>query len=101
MFRLQETSVVGIGNRMYFKTEPHYRNKSNSVGILTFNCLHETPDMAPEVVFVKCMDVHPTLRVTIGMDAQQAAHHFSDMKQFLNQQISAVYSVQQSSRITA
>lgn len=100
MFRLQEASVVGPFSRIYFKTEPHYRNKSNSVGMMTFNCIHTAQNMAPETVLVKCMDVHPTLRATISLDTQQASHHMADMKQFLNQQISAAYSGNTLNKIT-
>jgi len=83
LYWLREVSEVGIGNTMFYQTEPHYANKANRVGMLSLNCVCTYNDgRASEYIVVKCIDVHPVLKCTTKIPASRLS--MSEMKKSIN-----------------
>lgn len=92
LYRLREVSEVGLGNRMFYQTEPHYANKGNRVGMLSLNCVCEYTDgRAREHVVVKCIDVHPVLQCTTKIPASRLSTQMGDMKKSINSFIASQF----------
>ena len=85
VYSLRTVSEVGIGNTMFYQTEPHYANKASGVGTLSLNCVCEYDNgNGLEHVIVKCIDVHPVLKCTTAIPASRVSPQMGEMKKFIN-----------------